>query len=278
MGNLQSNTSKAEAERNALVRIAVEKAEAERIAAVLHAKVDGKYVKVFIRLPNIDCKPKEAPFTKKFKIKRKRNFNRNLKSKVNKKIRRNPTGLEQNVIEKSSEGTYNLHKTTRRQLQVQNKSKQKIISKLSKTDKNQKKSIERLSSQVKEMSDLLKKEKKASNEIIDTTTKLASSKINKAECLLQSGKDYHDKALKLRGEAVKLRHEAVAISQRSETKIKKLEKEIVQLCSRQESLHDKVITANNSCQVLKAVVQEHKSIHRSLVQDNLTIVKNTIRK
>ena len=90
---------------------------------------------------------------------------------------------------------------------------------------------------------------------------------------MQSGKDYHDKGFKLRGEAIKLRHEAVAISQRSKTKIKKLEKEIVQLCSRQESLHDKVITANNSCRVLKAVVQEHKSINRSLVQDDLTQVK-----
>ena len=123
------------------------------------------------------------------------------------------------------------------------------------------------------MSDLLKKEKKASNEIIDNTTKVVSLTIKKTECLLQSGKDYHSKALKLRGEAVQLRREAVAISQRSKIKIKKLEKEIVQLCSKQESLHEKVIAANNSCQVLKAVVQEHKSIKQNLVQDNLTQVK-----
>ena len=145
------------------------------------------------------------------------------------------------------------------------------------TDKKSKKSIERLSSQVKAMSDLLKKEKKASNEMIDDTTNLASSTIKKAERLLQSGKEYHQEALKLRAEAVKFRGEAISLSKKGETTIKKLEKEVVQLRSRQEILHDNIITAGTSYQRLKGVVQENKRTKRILVQHNLTQAKKTQR-
>merc|ERR1719469_1177662 len=93
-------------------------------------------------------------------------------------------------------------KVTKKQLQRKNKSNTKTIITLEKTGEKQKKVIKRLSYTVKEMSDLLKKEKKASYTIIDNTMKYASSTIKKAERVLKSGKNFHEKALQLKDEAV----------------------------------------------------------------------------
>ena len=104
---------------------------------------------------------------------------------------------------------------TEKQLQRQNQSNSKNIFTLEQTGATQKKVIKSISSNVKEMSDLLKKEKKERDAIIDNTVNSSSSTMKKVERVLQSGKDFHEKALKLKDEAV-------ARSQRSKAKINKL--------------------------------------------------------
>ena len=91
---------------------------------------------------------------------------------------------------------------TYKELKVEQATNEVKISNLQKYDVKQKKTIKGMSSRVKDLSDLLKKDKRASNTIIDKTLRNACSTIEQAESKKKTGKALHKEALRFKEDSI----------------------------------------------------------------------------